>query len=244
MSDPTDVTRRLVARLPQDERTSLVPGPGERLVSLGRIDDPAWLAEQLRLRARIWSYEDERVLATLWWYSASAWTIGPTVTSLVLGEPILSARPRDLWLHWSPDSRITGATSQQVSDRPGDRLEVAAGNLRDLYEHVLPVLADHVGMRPRPLWAIAADALANRLLWLGRALGTTREQVDGVTSLLGPLIESIGGPLPRTGYTRTDDVAQMHTRRCSCCLLYLVPDKSPCSSCPRIRTTLRGASCS
>lgn len=242
MGDPRVVTGRMVARLPSEERSALVLGPGERLEPLALIDDSAWLTEQLRLRARIWSMDDQRVLATLWWYSASAWTVGPTLTSLVLGEPILSARVSDLDLHWRPDSRVTGATSHGWCPSSDDRVAAAAQTLRELYDHVLPVLADHVGMRPRPLWAIAADALANRLLSIGRALGPSDESISRGTSLLGPLSDAIGLPLPRTGYTRSDDPARIHTRRCSCCLLYLVPGKSLCTSCPRSRVT--GGSCS
>lgn len=242
MSESAGVNRRLVARLPSEERSALLLGPGEQPMPLALIDDPAWLTEQLRLRAQIWSMDDQRVLATLWWYSASTWTIGPTVTSLVLGEPILSARVGDLDLHWRPDSRITGATSRRRCASSGDRVDTAARTLRELYDHTVPVLADHVGMRPRPLWAIAADALASRLLWIERAVTPTDESSPCATSLLGPLSESIGHPLPRTGYARADDSARAHTLRCSCCLLYLVPGQRPCTSCPRVRVT--GGSCS
>ncbi len=158
--------------------------------------------------------------------------IGPTLTSLVMGSDLLSAEVPDLDLHWLPDSRVTGATSRRVL-HGDDRLALAGESLRSLYSHVLPILAEYGHMRERPLWAIAADAIANRLLWLGRALSSELENVKRVTSLLDPLTEQIGGPLPLTRYTRTDDFEAMHTHRCSCCLLFLTPQGGKCASCPR-----------
>ncbi len=83
------------------------------------------------------------------------------------------------------------------------------------------------GMRPRPLWAIAADSLANRLLALGRALGEEHR----VTALAAPLAAAVGPPLPAPRYV---DVAGVRfTRRVSCCLLYRLPPEPLCTSCPR-----------
>jgi ferric iron reductase protein FhuF len=82
-------------------------------------------------------------------------------------------------------------------------------------------------MRARPLWAIAADSLANRLLALGRALGEERR----VTALAAPLAADVGPPLPVPRYV---DVAGVRfTRRVSCCLLYRLPPEPLCTSCPR-----------
>lgn len=218
----------------------------EQKVPLALVDDPAWLTEQIRLRGRMWSTDDQRVLVTLWWYSASAWTIGPTLASLVRGEPVLSSRVSDLMLHWLPDSRITGATSTRACADGPDRVGSAAATLRELYEHVIPVLAAHAGIRERPLWAIAADAVATRLLALGRERGSSPAEVVAVTDLLSPLSEAIGLPLPVTRYARTHDpVVEMYTKRCSCCLLYLAPGCEKCDSCPKGgRLRLRDASCS
>ena len=232
MNNATVVLERLLRSLPPSEHVPLVLGRDESLVPLSLIDDPAWVAEQIRLRGERWNTNDRRVLVTLWWYSASSWTIGPTLTSLVMGSDLLSAEVSDLDLHWLPDSRVTGATSRRVL-HGDDRLALAGESLRSLYSYVLPILAEYGHMRERPLWAIAADAIANRLLWLGRALSSELENVKRVTSLLDPLTEQIGGPLPLTRYTRTDDFEAMHTHRCSCCLLFLTPQGGKCASCPR-----------
>ena len=87
-------------------------------------------------------------------------------------------------------------------------------------------------MRPRPLWAIAADSLANQLLALGRAVG----DVGAATALAGRLAAAVGPPLPAPRYVdvpRPGGGTARFTRRASCCLAYLVPHDVVCTSCPR-----------
>lgn len=82
-------------------------------------------------------------------------------------------------------------------------------------------------MRERPLWAIATDSLANRLLALGRAVG----DVPAVTALAAPLAAAIGAPLPVPRYV--DVGGARFSRRASCCLMVELPGGSLCASCPR-----------
>jgi hypothetical protein len=82
-------------------------------------------------------------------------------------------------------------------------------------------------MRERPLWAIAADSVANQLLALGRALG----DVPRATALAASLAAAVGTPLPVPRYV---DVGRARfTRRASCCLMVELPGGSLCTSCPR-----------
>ncbi len=76
-----------------------------------------------------------------------------------------------------------------------------------------------------PLRAIATDALANKLLALGRSRG----DVSAVTSLAAPLARAAGLPAPR--YVEAG--GQVFTRRASCCLAWRVPHEAVCTSCPR-----------
>jgi ferric iron reductase protein FhuF len=92
---------------------------------------------------------------------------------------------------------------------------------------VIAAVAAAGGTRERPLWAIATDSLANRLLALGRAAG----DVAAATALAGPLAEAIGWPLPAPRYL--DVRGTRYTRRASCCLLYRIPHEPMCTSCPR-----------
>jgi hypothetical protein len=88
-------------------------------------------------------------------------------------------------------------------------------------------VAEAGGMRERPLWAIATDSLANRLLALGQARG----DVARATALAVPLATAVGPPLPVPRY---EDVAgRRFVRRASCCLLCEVPHQLMCTSCPR-----------
>ncbi|HVD26925.1 MAG TPA: (2Fe-2S)-binding protein, partial [Mycobacteriales bacterium] len=85
----------------------------------------------------------------------------------------------------------------------------------------------------RPLWAIATDSVANRLLALGRAVG----DVPAATALAAPLAAAVGAPLPVPRYVDVDGVR--FTRRASCCLLYRMPHEPMCTSCPRRPPTER-----
>ena len=235
-NDSSDAAASVLAALfkvlPVSEHASLALSPAARSVPLCGIEDSAWLTEQMRLHQALWRIEDPHSLATLWWYLVAPWAVGPTVVSLVAGTDILSADVADLEIHILPDGRITGATSHRVL-AGSDRIESAAASIRNLYEQVVPVLAEYGQMRERPLWAIAADALANRLLWLGRATQPDLAGVHRVTGLLEPLSRAIGDPLPVTRYSGTGNLTTMHTRRCSCCLIYRTPGGSMCASCPR-----------
>lgn len=223
---------RVLAALPRGEHEPLVAADGALLVPAESILDPDWLSEQIRLRGQRWRTDDPRVLATLWWYSASVWLPCPALTSLAVTGQALSPRLPDVLMHWWPDSRITGTTSAQLLS--GDDQVAALGlAIREMLAAVIPPLAQAGRMSQRPLWAIASDSLANRLLWVGRAVG----EVDRVTGLAGRLAQAIGRPLPMPRYVdvpATPPRTVRFTRRCSCCLLYKAPQQGMCSSCPKL----------
>jgi len=102
-----------------------------------------------------------------------------------------------------------------------------AAELRESLGAVVAAVAEAGRMRERPLWAIATDSIANRLLALGRALG----DVPRATALAAPLAAAVGAPLPVPRYV--DVGGARFTRRASCCLLYRVPHEPMCTSCPR-----------
>jgi hypothetical protein len=93
--------------------------------------------------------------------------------------------------------------------------------------------------RPSPLWAIATDAIANRLHWAGQAV----DRVGGATALATELTAGIGPhlPTPRSVDIRAteavrgtgDTASRRFVRRVSCCLLYRVPGEARYTSCPR-----------
>jgi ferric iron reductase protein FhuF len=160
-----------------------------------------------------------RVAATVWWYSASTVLVTPALAGLVAGIP-RSGRLADTSLVFRPDGLPVAA----VSAAAGADL---AAELRETLAAVVPAVAAAGAMRERPLWAIAADSIANQLLALGRALG----DVPAATAHAAPLAVAIGVPLPAPRYV--DVKGARFTRRASCCLVVELPGGSLCTSCPR-----------
>jgi ferric iron reductase protein FhuF len=214
----------VVARLPGAAALGLLAPPGAVAVPGTRLADPAWTAEVLTARARRQRTRDRRVLATLWWYSASSVLLTPVLAGLVTGVR-LSARLADTSVHLLAGHTPIAATA---TDGSGDDV---AGELRESLAAVVTAVAEAGGMRERPLWAIATDSLANRLLALGQAVG----DVGAVTALARPLATAVGPQLPAPRYvdvTAPSGGTARFTRRASCCLLDRVPHEVRCTSCP------------
>ena len=209
----------VVDRLRGAAELGLVAPPGALAVPGTALADPDWTAQVLAARARRQRTRDRRVLATLWWYSASSVLLTPVLAGLVTGVR-LSARLEDTCVHLLAGHTPIAATATAGS---GDDV---AGELHRSLAAVVAAVAEAGGMRERPLWAVATDSLANRLLALGRAVG----DVGAVTALAGPLAAAVGEPLPAPRYV--DVCGTRFTRRASCCLLDRVPHEVRCTSCP------------
>lgn len=213
----------VAARVPGAAALGLLAPPGAATVAAGRLADPEWTAQVLTARAVRQRTQDRRVLATLWWYSVSSVLLTPVLAGLATGVR-LSAELADTRLH------VVGGTPVAATTRAG-RGDLGP-ELRAALAAVVAATAEAGQMRERPLWAIATDSLANRLLAVGRAVG----DVEAVTALAAPLAAAVGDPLPRPRYV---DVAApagravRFTRRASCCLLWQVPHEVVCTSCPR-----------
>jgi hypothetical protein len=213
---------------PQAAVAALVPGAAalgllappwaERFPAV-LLADPGWTARRLAERSARVGTADRRVLATVWWYSASSVLLTPALAGLVTGRP-LSARLADTTVAEMSGGVPVAATSSA----PGGEL---AAELREALSAGIAAVAEAGAMRERPLWAIATDSIANRLLALGRALG----EVPRATALAGPLAAAVGSPLPVPRYV--DVAGARFTRRASCCLLYRLPHEPMCTSCPR-----------
>jgi ferric iron reductase protein FhuF len=209
----------VAARVPGAAALGLVAPPSAVLVPGELLADPAWTAQVLAARAAVQRTEDRRVLATVWWYSASSVLLGPVLAGLVSGVG-LSARLADTTVHALAGPVPIAATT--TGRDAGHLVE----DLRTTLAAVVAAVAEAGGTRERPLWAIATDSLANRLLDVGRAVG----DVPAATALAGPLAAAVGAPLPAPRYVGGRGVR--FTRRASCCLLYRVPHEVVCTSCP------------
>lgn len=206
----------VAARFPMAATMGLIP-PAIPLIPGTELADHSWVAQVIDRRSG--RTVDRRVAATVWWYSVSAVLVTPALAGLAVGVP-LSARLADTSLAFRPD----GLPLAAVSSAPGAD---TAGELREAMAAVVAAVAGAVGIRERPLWAIATDSVANQLLTLGRALG----DVSAVTALAGPLARAIGAPLPVPRYV--DVAGTRFTRRASCCLVVELPGGALCTSCPR-----------
>ncbi len=206
-----------------------IPSAGATTVPATMIADPGWLREQVLLRGRSWPTTDRHVLATLWWFSASHHLVTPTVTTLLLTGTAASPALPDLVLHHCSDGTITGAHSTAVL---GTDLDTVAAGLRAASELVIDIVSELTSHGVRPLWALAADSLADRLLLVGEATGRRAE----ARALAARLSAGIGAPML---LPRFIDVMTVHGRsrcfvqRVSCCLLYRVPGQQLCTTCPR-----------
>ena len=209
----------MAARVPGAAGLGLLAPPTAAALPAALLADAEWTAGRLAALGERYGSGDRRVLATVWWYSASSVLLTPALAGLATGLP-LSGRLADTSVALLAGGTPVAATSSAPGGDP-------AGELRETLAAVIDAVAVAGGMRPRPLWAIAADSLANRLLALGRALGDERR----VTGLAAPLAAAVGPPLPAPRYV---DVAGMRfPRRVSCCLLYRLPPEPLCTSCPR-----------
>lgn len=244
MWDAPEVGHLLAEAGRQAPMTALMTGLGETRPGGedGRaLADPEWLGGQLARTARRWRTDDLRVAGTLWWYSASTVLLAPPlVTAFVTGR-MTHPGPAGVLLHAEETGRLTAA-------RPALLLppEVeGADGLRHLVEVCVGTLVTVTGMRPRPLWSVAADALANVLLRAGRECGRGEE----ATAWADGLAAAIGGPLPRPRWVDVPvpdgsdglfpppppsaATVERFVRRGSCCLIYEAEGEEKCLSCPR-----------
>jgi ferric iron reductase protein FhuF len=209
----------VAARIPGAAGLGLLVPPGAAAVPGSVLADPAWTAATLAERAARQGTRDQRVLATVWWYSLSSVLLTPPLAGLVTGVA-LSGRLADTSLVFRPDGLPVAAVSASGTD------DVAA-ELRETLSLVVATVAAAGRMGERPLWAIATDSIANQLLALGRAVG----DVPAATAHAAPLVAAIGPPLPVPRYV--DVAGARFTRRASCCLMVELPGGALCTSCPR-----------
>lgn len=190
------------------------------------LADPAWLATDLERAQRMYGRVGSRVLGTIRWYSASSVLVAPALEPFVhtgeVRDPSLAAVTLDM----HPDGRYLDAHSDRVLGGGIERLAEALGTALDA---AVTAAASASGAGVRPLWAIAADSVANRMLWAGSATADPERAMR----LTHALAEAIGEPMPRP---RFEFVGQRPVvRRSSCCLIYeaTLPGVEKCASCPR-----------
>lgn len=224
---PETVLTEMLQELPETEHGNLVPNSEMVEVPASASVDPEWMTEQLRLSALRWGIEDRFVLGTLWWYSASNWLVLPTIASSFLTGTTLSPALDDVVLHWRSEGRISGARSTRVLTGP------VAPALNEALGATIEHVASICGKGERRLWSFVVDAIANRYLRIGTATDRVDEAMEAARDLIGQMSSRLPQPRFHTVTSETSGSSQTFVRRGSCCLLYQVPDKNTCATCPR-----------
>lgn len=178
------------------------------------------LGDILAAHAQLYPGAPPAVVAALWWHLASAVLIGPPAAGALVGVP-LSAALEDLQTCVGEGGIVSAAVSH--ASGPADPGRDLGESLGVLIETVCVL----TGLRPRPLWAVAVDSLATRLLSFGRA----RHDVERATALARELAASSGAPVPGPRFVDVDGAR--FVVRMSCCQLYRIPGAELCTSCPR-----------
>ena len=186
---------------------------GLQPVSAEAVTDPDWLAGALATTAGRFRLTRPATTGVLWWYSASSVLLGPVAESYVRGGRVADPALASMTLFMHPDGRVLDARSSSTVDRAE-----AAACVADVVATCVSAVAKASGATPRPLWAIATDSLANRVLWAGGS------DTHAVT-----LAADDRFPVPR--YVTVG--GQRAVRRASCCLVYESPGQQKCVSCPR-----------
>lgn len=193
------------------------------LVPATAILDQQWMATRLDLARRLYGPASARVLGTIWWYSASSVLVAPPLASLVRAGKPLDPALDAITLHIVPDGRFVGSSSARAFDGEPSDLGQA---YRAALEPAIASIAAVSGARRRALWGIAADSLANQLLWTGQATG----DVPGSIAIAESLSDGIGSIMPRPRYERVGP--HYVVRRVSCCLIDKATGQQKCTSCP------------
>ena len=181
------------------------------------LRDPDWLTEQVRRLGRPWRSDDLRILATLWWYSASDVLVQRPVSTLVSRGRAADPLPDAVQVR--QDGYLAGAWSDRTLPEGSAALGAA---LAPALGPSIDALAELGGAGRRSLWAITADAVANRMLLAGPS---------AAPGLAAQVAVASAGLLPRPRYVTAG--SGCYVRRASCCLIYLLPQEGKCISCPR-----------
>lgn len=198
--------------------------------------------------------DDTRFQAQLWWWSMCGALVGPSLASILISD----SAPVWQWSSWRAflrDDYWVGFQALQFEDLDAESPNEVRGCGERLAQFLAP-LADAVssvgGIKSAPLWAVAADAVANAAVAAGNEL---MEPWRG--ALVGKhAVEGIGRvhkvPTPRFVDTTAGEVLPWdesaaesgaepdldvvtHLERATCCMILHSPVAELCVSCPKRR---------
>ncbi|MDO4686006.1 MAG: (2Fe-2S)-binding protein [Corynebacterium sp.] len=238
--------------------TAVLPQNGAVALSVTELAEEQRLRKALNACETLFPLSNDRWAGQLWWFSWNNAVVAPAVTAMVefyktpslqLDRGVLHSQPGDYWYSFSTDI-VTG---------DGDWFQAA----RDYATSITPLidaLSATAGVKPAPLWAVAADALVAAAVSAGNESFDPYRGVRIACELSNGLSEgAVGVTIPEPRFedirdgtiTATDMQAvaageepmDVHTvaRRASCCMIFHSPGCGKCLSCPKQKPEERKA---
>ncbi|MDO5076523.1 (2Fe-2S)-binding protein [Corynebacterium sp.] len=240
-------------------RTAVTPEPGAVAVTVSELATPERLAAAIAACERLFALGDARWAGQLWWFSFNNSMVAPAVTAMVdcyrvpsldLSAGALHVQPGDYWYSFSTDIVAADGAWREAG------AEYAAS-----ITPLIDALTTAAGVKPAPLWAVAADALVGAAVAAGneafdpyRGVHIACELSEGFAAGASAAASS-GAKAPTIPKPRFEDVrdgvmvptdvaaarageepdGEVHTvaRRASCCMIYRSPVAEMCVSCPK-----------
>lgn len=185
--------------------------------------------------------DNDRHAAQLWFYSLLGSVTAPAVTAMVCSEEIINL---------GLDSGVLFNRDEGQGYWFGFRPEQTAASYRaagkDLGLSIMPIitaLCAATGMRPAPLWAVAADGIVQPAMAAGNEEYETDKAVQIARQLHAGVQQATSVKLPALKVEQIVDGAVLPinageepefliAHRSSCCMIYHSPDADVCTSCP------------
>ncbi|MBI9000152.1 (2Fe-2S)-binding protein [Corynebacterium sp. CCM 9185] len=242
--------------------TALEPAEHSRTMTVTDLAEPAVIERAVAAAAEIFGIDDPRHAGQLWWFSAVNSLVSPAVTMMVeydrvpdldlatgrvfLRDPVdrCDDPGAGYWIGFTPEVFSTG--SEETHRRAGEGFSRSVGP-------VVSVLSRVAGIKPAPLWAVAADGLAQAAVEAGNEAfdpylgvrvasrlvsGLAAATPAGVVVPAPRFFDIVDGtvtPTDMDAVSAEEEPDEVHTvvKRASCCMVYRSPSSGKCLSCPR-----------
>ncbi|WP_423892158.1 (2Fe-2S)-binding protein [Corynebacterium argentoratense] len=199
--------------------------------------------------------EQPKHAAQVWWFSACNTFVGPAVTAAVEYAAILDMHlddgqlflrdDEDYWLGFMPGRvhRLEDTTDESTCELLAEQAAAFARSITPIVEQ----LAEQASMRPKPLFAIAYDALIQAAINAGNdsfdpaegirvahALGRGFGSVTGIDNLIVEVVDGQWEDADVAGALAGKMCEGHHVaRRVSCCMIFHSASSGKCANCPR-----------
>ncbi len=188
------------------------------------LTQPEWLTARIAEMGESWGTAAPRIAGTLWWCMVASALVEQLAAAYATGGVAPVPELSRLDCEVRPDGgidrvNVPGEPAASEAAAPEPFHAVAAAALRETLAAVIPAVAAVSGAGVPALWAIVADAIGNRALDSGSPEAGAR------------LATAVGGKLPVPRFVEIG--GRTFVKRISCCLVFEVPGRDMCTSCPK-----------